>query len=166
IDFAWDQEKNFKVLELNAASHSGWMYSGSAVKEASADKIGIPLAPQPMFYTNYILKKLGPKVAIITIIKPNVECDLLVRQIEILGGKIKIVYLSEVSFQEIIEFAPTGIFWKCHAGLVEYSEMILKISNLRLPQIPSFESMFIAGDKSFLAILSERDMTGVIPKTY
>ncbi|CAG8825717.1 14933_t:CDS:1, partial [Dentiscutata erythropus] len=35
-----------------------------------------------------------------------------------------------------------------------------------LPQLPSFESMFIAGDKSFLAILNDRDITGAIPKTY
>jgi hypothetical protein len=43
---------------------------------------------------------------------------------------------------------------------------VLKLSELGLPQLPSFESLFIVGDKSFLAILSERDETSLIPSTY
>ncbi|CAG8818828.1 9790_t:CDS:1, partial [Racocetra persica] len=165
IDFAWDQEKNFKVLELNAANQSCWVITSWIEKEASADKIGIPLAPQPMFYANYVLNKLGPKIAII-IIDTMVECDLLTRQIESLGGEAKTFYLTEVAIQDIIDFAPTGLFWRCHTGLIERSELIFKLSNLRLPQIPSFECMFISGDKSFLAVLYDRDMTDAIPKTY
>ncbi|CAG8849487.1 35252_t:CDS:1, partial [Racocetra persica] len=158
FDFAWDQEKNFKILELNTGNASGWMYTSLIEKEASADKIGVPLAPPPMFYTNYVLNKLGSKIAIIVIVSVS-ECDLLVRQIEIMGGEAKIFYLTEVGFQGIIDFAPTGILWRCHSGLVDYSELIFKLSNLRLPQLPSFESMFISGDKSFLAILNDRDIT-------
>ncbi|CAG8747107.1 2914_t:CDS:2, partial [Racocetra fulgida] len=156
IDFAWDQEKNFKVLELNSPHQVGWILSGLVEKEASADKIGIPLAPQPMFYANYVLKKLGPKVAII-ILSPNAEYDLLASQIESLGGKAKIIYLSEVGFQDIIDFAPTGLFWRCLPGLIERSELIIKISNLRIPQIPSFEYTTGAIPKTYL--LSKSDFT-------
>ncbi|CAG8762032.1 1228_t:CDS:1 [Dentiscutata erythropus] len=165
FDFAWDQEKNFKILELNTGSCSGWIFSDLVEKEASADKIGVPLAPPTMSYTNYVLNKLGSKIAIIIIV-PVPECDLLIKQIVSMGGEAKSFYLTEVGFQDIIEFKPTGIFWKCHSGLVDHSELILKLSNLRLPQLPSFESMFISGDKSFLAILNDRDITGAIPKTY
>ncbi|KAF0553871.1 putative conserved protein, circularly permuted ATPgrasp superfamily [Gigaspora margarita] len=165
IDFAWDQQKNFKVLELNTGSGSGWVRSSLTKKVASADKIGIPLAPPPTFYANYVLNKLGPKIAII-ITEAVPECDLVARQIESLGGEAKVIYLSEVAVQDIIDFAPTGLLWRSHAGLVDHSELILKLSKLRLPQIPSFESMFISADKSFLAVLSDRDTTGAIPKTY
>ncbi|CAG8819542.1 6117_t:CDS:1, partial [Cetraspora pellucida] len=165
IDFARDQEKNFKVLELNTANQSCWIIANLVEKETSADKIGVPLAPQPMFHANYVLNKLGPNIAII-IIDTMVECDLLTRQIESLGGQAKTFYLTEAAIQDIIDFAPTGLFWRCHTGLIERSELIFKLSNLRLPQIPSFECMFISGDKSFLSILYDRDMTDAIPKTY
>ncbi|CAG8741788.1 6372_t:CDS:1 [Racocetra fulgida] len=165
IDFAWDQEKNFKVLELNTANQSCWILAGLVEKEASADKVGIPLAPQQMFCANYVINKLGPKIAII-IIDTMVECDLFARQIASLGGEAKAFYLTEVAIQDIISFAPTGLFWRCHTGLIERSELIFKLSNLRLPQIPSFECMFISGDKSFLATLNDRDMTDAIPKTF
>ncbi|CAG8769448.1 1711_t:CDS:1, partial [Dentiscutata heterogama] len=94
IDFAWDQENNFKILELNTAHQVGWIITSLVEKEASVDKIGTPLAPQLTFLANYVFKKLGPKIAII-ILTPNVEYDLLARQIESLGGKAKIIYLSE-----------------------------------------------------------------------
>ncbi|CAG8483795.1 4288_t:CDS:1 [Cetraspora pellucida] len=165
IDFAWDQEKNFKVLELNTANQSCWIIANLVEKETSADQIGIPLAPQPMFHANYVLNKLGPNVAII-IIDTMIECDLLTRQIESLGGQAKTFYLTEVVIQDIIDFAPTGLFWRCHTGLIERSDLIFKLSNLGLPQIPSFECMFISGDKSFLSILNDRDVTNAIPKTY
>ncbi|CAG8784373.1 6210_t:CDS:2, partial [Dentiscutata erythropus] len=165
FDFAWDQEKNFKILELNVGSSSGWAFASLIEKEASAEKIGVPLAPSSIFLATYLLNKLGSKIAII-IIDTFTEHDIMIRQIESMGGEIKVFNLSEVNFQDIINFAPTGIFWKAHTGLVDHSDMILKLANLRLPQLPSFESMFIAGDKSFLAILSDRDTTGAIPKTY
>ncbi|CAG8777807.1 14682_t:CDS:1 [Gigaspora margarita] len=164
IDFAWDQQKNLKVLELNTGNCSGWVFSSLTEKVASADKIGIPLAPPPTFYANYVLNKLGPKIAIIVLYEVP-ECDLVAKQIESLGGEAKVIYLSEVGVQDIIDFAPTGLLWRSHTGLVDHSELILKLSKLRLPQIPSFESMFISGDKSFLAVLSDRDTTGAIPKT-
>ncbi|CAG8552061.1 4664_t:CDS:1 [Dentiscutata erythropus] len=165
IDFAWDQENNFKILELNTAHQVGWIITSLVEKEASVDKIGTPLAPQPMFLANYVFKKLGPKIAII-ILNQYIEYDLLARQIESLGGKAKIIYLSEGAFQDIIDFAPTGLFWRSYPGLIERSELVLRLSSLKIPQIPPFESIFISGDKSFLAILSERDVTGAIPKTY
>ncbi|KAF0513781.1 hypothetical protein F8M41_017735 [Gigaspora margarita] len=161
IDFAWDQQKNFKVLELNTGSGSGWIRSSLTKKVASADKIGIPLAPPPTFYANYVLYKLGLKIAII-ITEAVPECDFVARQIECLGGEAKVIYLSEVGVKDIIDFAPTGLLRRSHAGLVDHSELILKLSSLRLPQIPSFESMFISADKSFLAVLSDRYTTAVL----
>jgi hypothetical protein len=50
--------------------------------------------------------------------------------------------------------------------LVEHSELVLQLAKLDLPQLSSFESLFIAGDKSFLSILHERDTTAAIPRTY
>jgi glutathione synthase/RimK-type ligase-like ATP-grasp enzyme len=43
---------------------------------------------------------------------------------------------------------------------------VLKVAKLGLPQIPSFEALFIAGDKAFLATLRDRDTSGAIPPTY
>ncbi|CAI2192914.1 3855_t:CDS:2, partial [Funneliformis geosporum] len=43
---------------------------------------------------------------------------------------------------------------------------ITNLSPTSLPQLPSFESLFIAGDKSFLNILKNEDEMGVIPPTY
>jgi glutathione synthase/RimK-type ligase-like ATP-grasp enzyme len=50
--------------------------------------------------------------------------------------------------------------------LVEHSNLVLEVAKLGLPQIPSFESLFISGDKSFLATLRNKDRIDVIPKTY
>ncbi|CAG8466133.1 6242_t:CDS:1 [Dentiscutata heterogama] len=164
FDFAWDQEKNFKILEMNTGSSAGWLFSGLICKEASAEKIGVPLAPPTMFLAVYLLNKLGSKIAVI--IKDSfLERDFFISQIESMGGEAKVFSIIEANFQDIVDYAPTGIYWKC-VGAVEHSDIILKLSNLKLPQIPSFESMFISGDKSFLAILSDRDITGAIPKTY
>jgi len=49
---------------------------------------------------------------------------------------------------------------------VEYSELVFKLTKLGLPQIPSFVSLFITGDKAFLATLREKDTSGAIPPTY
>src|ERR1700722_13880550 len=64
IDFAWNKAGKLQVLELNTSSHSGWIKSGLIEQESAAEKIGIPLAPKPMFYAKYLLEKLGPKIAI------------------------------------------------------------------------------------------------------
>ncbi|CAG8545037.1 14987_t:CDS:2, partial [Dentiscutata erythropus] len=85
-------EKNFKILELNTGSSAGWEVSGLIEKEASAYKIGAPLAPPPMILATYL-------------------------QIESMGGDARIFNLIETSFQDIIDFAPTGIFWRCHERL-------------------------------------------------
>jgi len=43
---------------------------------------------------------------------------------------------------------------------------VLKVAKLGLPQMPSFEALFIAGDKAFLATLRNQDTSGAIPPTY
>jgi hypothetical protein len=43
---------------------------------------------------------------------------------------------------------------------------VLQLAKLDLPQMPSFESLFISGDKSFLSLLPDRDVINTIPKTY
>jgi len=174
IDFAWNKAGKLQVLELNTSSHSGWIEFGLIEQKSAAEKIGIPLAPKPMFYAKYLLEKLGPKIAIMVKgTEYSKELDLLLPQLESLGGKGQIIALSETALSEplsatraVIDFAPTGLFWRCHAALVEHSELVLELAKLGLPQISSFEALFISGDKSFLAILRERDATGVIPKTY
>ena len=49
--------------------------------------------------------------------------------------------------------------------MIGYAELVLKLSELGLPQLPSFESLFIAGDKSFLATLKDKDESSLIPPT-
>ena len=171
IDYAWDQGGNFKVLELNTASHSGWIKSGLTEQEASAEKVGMPLAPELTFYAQYLLKRLGSRIAIIVIREDYKEkhkelTNWLSAQIEALGGKCQITYLSENNIQKILNFNPSGIFWKSNSKLVEYSELVFKLTKLGLPQIPSFVSLFITGDKAFLATLREKDTSGAIPPTY
>ncbi|CAH1756517.1 15460_t:CDS:10 [Entrophospora sp. SA101] len=105
-----------------------------------------------------VLEKLGPKVAIIFPPEYNKnlssqELNLVTQQIESLGGQCQAFCLSETVITEIIDFAPT-----------DYSELVLKLSELGLPQLPSFEALFIAGDKSFLNTL--KDKTDLIPPTY
>ncbi|CAJ0865651.1 13928_t:CDS:10 [Entrophospora sp. SA101] len=129
-----------------------------AEKAIQADKVGLPLAPQPIFYSQCVLEKLGPKVAIIFPPEYNKnlssqELNLVTQQIESLGGQCQAFCLSETVITEIIDFAPT-----------DYSELVLKLSELGLPQLPSFEALFIAGDKSFLNTL--KDKTDLIPPTY
>ncbi|CAG8604987.1 3585_t:CDS:2, partial [Ambispora leptoticha] len=166
-------EKIKKTAEqkLNLESNPGMEQlnplTGLIEQETAADKVGIPLAPEPMFYAKYLLEKLGPKIAIMVKgAEYSKELDLLLPQLESLGGKGRIIILSETALTEVIDFAPTGLFWRCHAALIEHSKLVLELAKLGLPQISSFESLFIAGDKSFLAILKERDTTGTIPKTY
>jgi hypothetical protein len=170
IDFAWDQEGNFKILELNTASHSGWILSGLTEQAVSAKKVGLPLAPESMFYAKYLLEKLGPRVAIIVIRKDYKawyrELNWLPAQIEALGGKCQVICLSETGIQELINFKPSGIFWKSNSRLVEHSELVLKVANLGFPQLPSFAALFIAGDKAFLDTLKNKDTSGAIPQTY
>lgn len=112
-------------------------------------------------------EKLGSKIAIIFLDGCyNKELNLIAQQLASLGGKCEVFCLSEVTVLEIIDFAPTGLFWKCNASLIDYAPLVLKLFELDLPQVPSFESLFIAGDKSFLTNLKEKDDTGVISKTY
>jgi hypothetical protein len=54
-------------LELNTASHSGWIKSGLTEQEASTEKVGMPLAPELTFYAKYLLEKLGSRIVIIVI---------------------------------------------------------------------------------------------------
>jgi glutathione synthase/RimK-type ligase-like ATP-grasp enzyme len=83
-----------------------------------------------------------------------------------LGGECQFICLSETSRQDIINFNPSGLFWKSNSRLVEQAELVLEVAKLGLPQIPSFEALFIAGDKAFLATLKNRDTSGSIPLTY
>ena len=170
IDFAWDIEGNWKILELNAASHSGWINSGLTVQAMSVKEIGLPLAPELTFYAKYLLKKLGSRIAIMVIRADYKEwykeLNSLLVQIKDLGGECQVICLSETSRQDIINFNPSGIFWKSNSRLVEQAELVLKVAELGLPQIPSFEALFIAGDKAFLATLRDWDISGVIPLTY
>lgn len=166
IDFAWDQEGNLKVLELNAANQAGWIKNYIIEKEIRADKVGLPLSPQPIFYSKYVREKLGSKIAIIFLDGCyNKELKLIAQQIASFGGKCKVFCLSETTIPEIIDFSPTGLFWKCNASLIDYAPLVLRLSELGLPQVPSFESLFIAGDKSFLTNLKDKDDTGAIPLT-
>jgi len=141
-----------------------------AEKAIQAEKFGLPLAPPPIFYSKYILEKLGSKVAIV--FPPEYSKDLssqelklIIQQIKNLGGQSQAFCLSETVIAEIINFAPTGLFWKCDS-LIDYAEIVLKLAELNLSQLPSFESLFITGDKSFLAILKDKDEAGLIPPTY
>jgi hypothetical protein len=119
-----------------------------------------------MFHIEYLTKKLGLKIAFITRKDYNRELDLLLQQIKTLGGQGKIIFLSENTVQEIIDFAPTGLIWKSPSRLVEQAELVHQIATLNLPQLPSFEALFVAGDKAFLALLQDKDTTGAIPKNY
>jgi glutathionylspermidine synthase len=167
IDFAWDLKGNLKVLELNTSSQGGWLMRDKILYHDSIKDIGIPLTPDPMFYINYLIKKLGKKILFITITHNyNKDLDIIIKNIKELGYNAKIIQISNIDIKEIIDFNPTGIFWKCQSVLVENSELITNISKLNLPQIPSFESLFISGDKCFLSILNEKDKINVIPKTY
>lgn len=167
IDFAWDNNYNLKVLELNTSSQGGWILTGITDKESSANKIGIPLAPDSKNYVNYLFKKLGMKIVfIVSRYDYNKELDILSKQIEELGGKSIIIKIDKNCIQKIIDFNPTGIFWKSTSILVNNYKIVIEISKLNLQQIPSFESIFISGDKSFLEILKKKDIMNVIPKTY
>lgn len=167
IDYAWDKEDNFKVLELNTASQGGWTRTRIFEKINLSNNQIATLAPNPSFYLNYLITKLGRRIAIIVSTENyNDELDWIVERINDLGNEAKIIILSKDNIKNIKEFSPTGLFIKGLASWVNRAEFLTELSKLNLPQLPSFEAMFISGDKSFLEILSEHDTTGSIPKTY
>lgn len=166
IDFAWDEEGNFKVLELNTASHSGWFVRNEIKNYPLHIKIDKSLMPDPSFHTNYLLEKLGMRIIVITIKSGYKDLYILEETIKKLGGDVKIIQLPNVNIQEIIDFKPTGIFWRSNSNIVDFYKLVIEISKLNLPQIPSFESIFISGDKCFLSNLKNKDIMNVIPKTY
>jgi glutathione synthase/RimK-type ligase-like ATP-grasp enzyme len=93
------------------------------------------------------------------------ELQLVAQQIESLGGQGQVFCLSENTLAEIKNFSPTGLLWRSDSW-IGHAELVLKLAELGLPQIPSFESIFIAGDKSFLNTLKEKNDTDLIPATY
>ncbi|CAJ0747103.1 20026_t:CDS:2 [Entrophospora sp. SA101] len=107
------------------------------IESSLAKETGLPLAPELTFYAKYLLKKLGSRIAIVVIRADYKE------------------------WYEELNRLLTQI-----EDLVERAELVLKVAKLGLPQIPSFEALFISGDKAFLATLRNQDTSGVIPPTY
>ncbi|CAH1759704.1 12001_t:CDS:2 [Entrophospora sp. SA101] len=131
-------EKIFKSTE--EVLLATWIESRyGIVKEQTslAKETGLPLAPELTFYAKYLLKKLGSRIAIVVIRADYKE------------------------WYEELNRLLTQI-----EDLVERAELVLKVAKLGLPQIPSFEALFISGDKAFLATLRNQDTSGVIPPTY
>ncbi|CAJ0917013.1 175_t:CDS:2 [Entrophospora sp. SA101] len=108
-----------------------------STEEVLLAETGLPLAPELTFYAKYLLKKLGSRIAIVVIRADYKE------------------------WYEELNRLLTQI-----EDLVERAELVLKVAKLGLPQIPSFEALFISGDKAFLATLRNQDTSGVIPPTY
>ncbi|CAO3637604.1 unnamed protein product [Cunninghamella blakesleeana] len=178
IDYAWDQEGCLKVLELNTPSQGGWIPHAIIPELPYFETIGKPLPPPKGFITNYLINKLGKRILILCC-SSNVreEHRLMMKEIKELGGEcLRLSLLPDNNenkenhikqlMQDIHQFQPTGIHMRLVARMVFYSDYIIQIANLNLPQSVSYESLFIAGDKSFLQLLHRKDERNVIPKTF
>ncbi|CAO3637600.1 unnamed protein product [Cunninghamella blakesleeana] len=178
IDYAWDQEGNLKVLEINTSGQGGWIPHAINPEFPYFETIGKPLPPPKGFITNYLINKLGKRILILCC-SSNVkeEHRLMMKEIKELGGEcLRLSLLPDNNenkenhikqlMQDIHQFQPTGIHMRLLARMVFYSDYITQIANLNLPQCVSYESIFIAGDKSFLQLLHKKDERNVIPKTF
>ncbi|CAO3637592.1 unnamed protein product [Cunninghamella blakesleeana] len=180
IDYAWDHEGNLKVLELNTSGQGGWVLLYLEPQAPYHETYGKLLSPPREFLANYLVNKLGNRIAYLVYRNTSLkeENDLIVKQIKALGGDCLILpsfpYDSdEMSedrmnqlMQAIHEYQPTGIHMLFIPKIVDYADKLIQIANLNLPQSVSYESMFIAGDKSFLQTLHKKDERNVIPKSF
>ncbi|CAO3637619.1 unnamed protein product [Cunninghamella blakesleeana] len=178
IDYAWDHEGNLKVLELNTAGQGGWILQTIDPLLPYLETIGIPLSPPRRFLANYLIKKLGKRILLLVYDKNyNKENLLVVEEIKELGSDCLLLPFLPADEGEkeehikqlmkvIRQFQPTGIHLRFLPESVAYADYIIQIANLNLPQSVSYESLFIAGDKSFLQLLYKRDKRNVIPKSF
>lgn len=168
IDFCWDEKKNFRVMELNSACPGGWIKTEKVSKRLNIERYGRSLAPEYMFFSKYLMKKLGLRIIIITLGSDySNELEMLSEEIILLGGKCFIIDPLKVSVQEIVRHNPTGFFWKSDPlRMLRHPELMVELANLNLPQISSFESQLIAEDKSILTLLQDKDETGSVLKTF
>lgn len=174
IDYAWDSKGKLKVLELNTCGPQGFIFIKESEKLNHYDNMKT-LSPDVDFLAHYILKKLGKKVFIISsYISGNLgyevekfEMQFLDKKIKESGNECKIINFIENRYdiiKQIKSYNPTGIYIR--GGLDISEEYMLEIINLKIPQIPSFESYFITENKSFLKRLNKYDYKNIVPKTY
>jgi hypothetical protein len=98
---------------LNTSSHSGWIVSGLVEQETAADKVGIPLAPEPMFYAKYVLEKLGSKIAItVKGIEYSKELDLLLPKLKTWVENAKLSVFQKLVGKILSISIPRGYFEK------------------------------------------------------
>ncbi|CAO3637584.1 unnamed protein product [Cunninghamella blakesleeana] len=180
VDYAWDHEGNLKVLELNTSAQGGWVIHYMQPQSPYLEAYGKPLPPPREFLANYLINKLGKRIVYLVYRKKacEEENDLIVKQIKALGGDCLLLpFLPDDSdemsedrmnqlMQAIHEYQPTGIHMLFIPKIVDYADKLIQIANLNLPQSVSYESMFIAGDKSFLQTLHKKDERNVIPKSF
>ncbi|CAO3637552.1 unnamed protein product [Cunninghamella blakesleeana] len=180
IDYAWDHEGNLKVLELNTCAQGGWILQALIPELPYLETIGKPLRPPKYFLSNYLINKLGKRILYLVHIKSacEVENNLIANQIKELGGDCLIFpFLPDDSnemsedhmnqlLQTIHQFRPTGLHMMIGSRVVDHPNYISQIASLNLPQSVSYESLFIADDKSFLQLLHKKDERSVIPKSF
>ncbi|CAO3637608.1 unnamed protein product [Cunninghamella blakesleeana] len=179
IDYAWDQEGNLKVLEINTCAQGGWILQSIKPELPYLETIGKPLPPPKGFIANYLVSKLGKRILFLVCKMKNFrgEHNLITEQIKELGGEClvrpfipddgenKENHMKQL-MQDIHQFQPTGIHSRLVPRVVNLADSVIQIANLNLPQCISYESLFIAGDKSFLQLLHRKDERNVIPKSF
>lgn len=181
IDYAWDKNGNLKVLELNTAGQQGWILIKESEKRIIKENT---LSPDPEFLSKYLKNKLGNKIAIISnyieediFVENNIhsnieitELRLLINKIRSIDGKCKIINFDNDIIDKIKDYSPTGLYWRGNHSINKEMDMLFKkdiaekIGMLKIPQIPSFGSLFESDNKSFLNYL--KDTKNVIPKTF
>lgn len=180
IDYAWDENGNLKVLELNTAGQQGWILIKESEKKITKDDT---LSPNPNFLPNYLIDTLGNNIAIISNYTENdildndthsnieiIELKLLIEKIKCIGKKCKIITLDENIIDKINKYNPTGVYWRGNHSIkkeldISFKKNIYKEINKKYKQIPSFGSLFESDNKSFLKDI-KGDIKNVIPKTF
>ncbi|CAO3637576.1 unnamed protein product [Cunninghamella blakesleeana] len=181
IDYAWDQEGNLKVLELNTDGQGGWIDQAKRPELPYLETIGTPLPPPKQFLANYLINKLGKRILLLVYDKNyDRENDEVAEEIKELGGDCLLLSLlpndneedgkkedhMNQLMKEIHQFQPTGIHLRFLPDSVAYIDYVSQIADLNLPQSVSYESLFISGDKSFLQLLYKNDERNVIPTSF
>lgn len=98
-----------------------------------------------------------------------VELKMLIEKINYIGKECKIITLDENIIYKIKEYNPTGIYWRGNHSIkkdinISFKEIYIEIDK-QYKQIPSFGSLFVSDNKSFLKDI-KNDIKDVIPKTF
>ncbi|MFI5777526.1 hypothetical protein [Nocardia sp. NPDC051570] len=164
LDLAWTGGGEPRVLEFNTACPGGFLFAPLVAEKMGADSFGRSISPARNRFASFLLRELGPRVAIVTWGSDYAfELDTLVAGIDALGGDAIITDPLRDDGAALARFRPTGLYWKSDPLRLLLAPAAVAATVGDLPSFSPFDAMTFVEDKSFVAYVSENSVVPVGP---